>query len=240
MPETISFECPKCRKRLRVPVKFAGQAGRCTECGAQIVAPSAIQPPPHKEKPSNTHPRGDQSWLDTCRSAICEMVVLMNYRDHYAEAFSTLSESYRSRLIVELSTPRVLAELYLFRGWTTQFGYRLFIKDESASERLIGEVVNLTYRMGLPMIRATHGFSIEEVLGAEYPSLLEDRWQRYDRVIPMKFREELPTLKIVDVLTQCIAVKNLRDPRAEVCLSVDFLKHLESIKSTVSSLGMNL
>ncbi len=36
----IRFNCPNCAKRLKVPDSAGGRRGRCTRCGAAVVAPS--------------------------------------------------------------------------------------------------------------------------------------------------------------------------------------------------------
>jgi hypothetical protein len=99
----------------------------------------------------------------------------MDYRSHYKDALEGLGESHMRAT--------VLAELYIFRAWTAQFGYRIFSSNAGLSEKLIGETVNSTKYLGLDLFQEVHGFSIEDALDAEYMSLVEDRWQKYDLVV---------------------------------------------------------
>jgi hypothetical protein len=62
--------------------------------------------------------------INVSTAKIDEQVYLMNYRDHYAS------------ILGEHSDPRRLAELFLFRGWTAQFGYRIFSSNPTASAKL--------------------------------------------------------------------------------------------------------
>ncbi len=52
MTTTIQYQCPSCGEQLTIPVQYAGQKGRCRQCGAVFlvpagtaVAPSTIPPP---------------------------------------------------------------------------------------------------------------------------------------------------------------------------------------------------
>src|SRR5689334_22301767 len=80
---------------------------------------------------------------------IDEQVFLLNYGRHYTP------------ILGEHATRDRFAELLLFRAWTTQFGYRVFIANPKASEKLIGETVNSLLHLGLPMFEQVHGYSPE-------------------------------------------------------------------------------
>ncbi len=41
--ESITFDCPACGHPYKVPIKFAGQAGNCRECGVRFVVPDSSQ-----------------------------------------------------------------------------------------------------------------------------------------------------------------------------------------------------
>lgn len=42
----ISIKCPHCGNTLNIPDQYAGQTGKCKECGNQIIVPIPCQPPP--------------------------------------------------------------------------------------------------------------------------------------------------------------------------------------------------
>jgi hypothetical protein len=162
--------------------------------------------------------------INASTAKIDEQVYLMNYRDHYAD------------ILVEHVTPRRLAELFLFRAWTAQFGYRIFSSNPEASEKLIGETVNASKHLGLGVFQQAHGFSVEAELGSDLLSLIEDRWRDYDVVVStMPKADRLPTMEIVRVLTNRLDVT---DPAVTYKLSMDFLFQLDLIKRTAMEIGV--
>lgn len=38
-PQTVSFQCPECKKKLRAPVAAAGRMGKCNACGSSVRIP---------------------------------------------------------------------------------------------------------------------------------------------------------------------------------------------------------
>jgi hypothetical protein len=137
---------------------------------------------------------GSRPPLNAASAKIDEQVYLLNYRHHY------------SSILEDKATPARLAELFLFRAWTAQFGYRIFSADVSASEKLLSETVNASHYLGLPVFQQLHGFSVEEVLGDSFLNLIEDRWHDYDSaVIGARLPGSLPTIAIVSALTNRLA-----------------------------------
>ena len=162
--------------------------------------------------------------INAATAKIDEQVYLLNYRDHYAP------------ILGKSVTPACLAELYLFRAWTAQFGYRIFSSSPAASEKLIGETVNSCKYLGLGVFREIHGFSIEETLGQAFIDLIEDRWLSYDLcVTEASGAEKVPTLELIAVLTDRL---NVADPTVTYKLSFDFGAQLEAIKATAIELGV--
>jgi hypothetical protein len=162
--------------------------------------------------------------INAATARIDEQVYLLNYRDHYAP------------ILGDRITPRHLAELFLFRGWTAQFGYRIFSTNPAASEKLIGETVNASKYLGLVAFHQVHGFSLESELGADFIDLVEDRWRDYDVVVStMPKADRLPTMDIVAVLTNRLSIA---DPVATYGLSIDFLCQLDFIKRTAIEIGV--
>ena len=62
-----------------------------------------------------------QKEISAAAAKIDEMTYLLNYERHYGEALTGFAG-----LCMRAGAP---AELYLFRGWATQFGYRIFTAD---------------------------------------------------------------------------------------------------------------
>lgn len=62
---------------------------------------------------------------------IGEYFYLMRYNEHYSEFLSGIENKNK-----------VIAELFVFRAWTTQFGFRLFSSQPEVSEEIIGQVFN--------------------------------------------------------------------------------------------------
>lgn len=150
---------------------------------------------------------------------------LMKYKEHYQEFLSGVSNK-----------SKVISELFLFRAWTTQFGFRIFSSHENVSEKIIYEVVNLGNTLGKGTLLILEGIDIEKTLNNEFISLLESRWQEYDKVV-ICYRNEvaIPTRQIISkVCDQC----NIKDPMKFVWLCIDFLSHMEQIKKESLSLGI--
>ena len=122
--------------------------------------------------------------INAATAKIDQQVYLINYRDHYAD------------ILGAHITDRRLAELFIFRGWTAQFGYRMFSTNAKASEKLIGETVNASNYLGLGIFREVHGFSVESELGSDFISLIEHRWHEYDDVIVTTSKAGIPTMEI--------------------------------------------
>ena len=161
-----------------------------------------------------------------CNSAqthIGKLTYLLNYREHYSSMFT------------EPLSNKALAELYLFRGWVTQFGYRIFSSDQEISESLIGETVNTTKYFGLDVFEQVHNFSLEESLGDQYMQLLDSRWRSYDDQVVGNMSNGIPVNYIISQLLRNI---ERTDPVAFFSLSYDLLDLLGQIKSQAIEIGL--
>jgi hypothetical protein len=158
---------------------------------------------------------------------IDQQVYLLNYTKHYGD------------LLQGHLSPQVISELFLFRAWTAQFGFRIFCSNPSASEKLTGETVNSVKYLGLGIFEQTHGFSVEDTLGSDFMSLIEDRWGELDCVIVSSKHDGstswLPTMKIIGVLMRRLGIAN---PIVTYQLSIDFLSQLDFIKQTALATGL--
>lgn len=162
--------------------------------------------------------------IDFKRAMVDELVFTLDYRSHYAP------------ILLEHLSEAAIAELFLFRAWTTQFGYRMFSTNSGISEHLIGETVNSCKYLGLESFEKIHGFSIEQRLGDDFISLIEDRWSDYDLEVSTDVRQQgIPKEHIIAVLA-----KNLKVDRLDIIngLKTEFLAQLDLIKRRALQLGI--
>lgn len=173
--------------------------------------------------PKNTPSAGVE--LDV-GSGIGEFVYLVNYREKYETALGThLSKN-------------ALAELFLFRGWTTQFGYRIFSNNQVASERILTETVSLTSYIGKDTFAKIHGFSIEESLGDEYMNLLESRWQEYDLIYIRNKDIEPYKLAAPQLAGKLSEFLGINDPIIIMLLEAQYSLQLLELKERAKKLGL--
>lgn len=168
--------------------------------------------------------------VDFQSAHIDKFTYLLDYRKHYSPMFSK-SISGKS---IPLSD-EAIAELYLFRGWATQFGYRIFSSDLEISESLIGETVNSTKYIGLDVFNKMHNCCLEQTLGGQYTRLLSSRWRAYDEQIVGNMGDGIPVNLIVNQLLKNIGTS---DPILFVRLSNDLLSLLDQIKTRSLKIGL--
>ena len=167
---------------------------------------------------------GAGSEVDYKSALVDDLVFNLDYRSRYAP------------VLMEFLSESAIAELFLFRAWATQFGYRMFSTNAEASEHLVGETVNSCKYIGLDSFAQIHGFSVEDRLGDDFISLIEDRWRNYDLVISTDVkRQGIPTAQVIAVLC-----KKLSIDRNDICdaLSTEFLLQLDNIKKRALQLGI--
>lgn len=149
---------------------------------------------------------------------------LMKYREHYAVLLDGVENEQK-----------ILSELFLFRGWTTQFGFRIFNSERHLVDPIVSRVVNEGKYLGAGIFASAHGFSPTEELGADFMDLIEDRWRTYDMEVEMQTSPSIPTLAICGkALDYC----ELANPIKTVALSTDFLDHLHGIKKEAIQIGL--
>jgi len=74
---------------------------------------------------------------DSSKIDFSKYFYIMNYSKHYAEFLEGVPDK-----------SKVISELFLFRAWTTQFGFRMFSPNEEISEKVIYEIVNQSNTLG--------------------------------------------------------------------------------------------
>jgi hypothetical protein len=160
---------------------------------------------------------------DVDDSRVDQWTYLLDYREKYEPLFDR-----------ELHA-KDIAELFLFRGWTTQLGYRLFTSDQDRTEGLIEAVVGLTKVLGIPMLSTTQTVDVETELGGEYMDLVEDRWRGYDEVFIANSQDGIPTNQIVGELFRNIGETN---PVSMIKVCGEFLGHMEEVKMNALRIGL--
>ena len=151
---------------------------------------------------------------------IAQSIWLIDYRDHYLEVF----DHDASRL-----TDKVLAELFVFRAWTTRFAL-CFASPTANHETLISETINGSKYRGIKIFEETHGFSLEEELKRNFMDLIENRWYTYDDVVVLSSKE----IPAIELCGELLRLANVADPIVLSNLAKDFLSQVDSlVKSTV-------
>lgn len=156
---------------------------------------------------------------------IGEYFYLMSYNNHYSEFLNGIE-----------NTNKVISELFVFRAWTTQFGFRLFSSQPEVSEEIIGEVY-YQGKLGKELLNQLEQVDIEFETNREYDNLINSRWQEYDSVFIKNKNSEnpIPTRQICGKLTDFC---DLRDPMKLIWISTDFIKQLDSIKHEAIKTGL--
>lgn len=156
---------------------------------------------------------------------IGEYFYLMSYRKQYAEFLSGIENKNK-----------VIAELFVFRAWTTQLGFRLFSLYPEISEEIIGEVFNQG-EFGKRMLNELDQVDIEVETNQEYFDLMDSRWQEYDRVFISNRNAEnpIPTRQICGKLTDFCDVRN---PVKFFEICTDFITQLNRIKQDALKIGL--
>lgn len=150
---------------------------------------------------------------------------LMNYNDHYSEFLDEIENKNK-----------VISELYVFRAWTTQFGFRMFSSYPEISEKIIGQIFNQG-KLGKGMLKDLEGVDIEFETKLEYAELIDKRWQKYDKkfIKNKNNKTPIPTTEICSKLT---TLCDIHDPMKLMWICTDFINHLESIKEESLKVGL--
>lgn len=167
--------------------------------------------------------------LFSCRKKTSEndleldrMVYFLDYRDHYE---SICGGKF---------SKRDLCELFFFRAWTVQFGYRIFSTSPELSEKIIYECVNLYRTLGQGMFEIKNRVNIESELNGDFMELLDQRWQEYDSVVVQEKQEgAIPTRALVGKV-----LDRMDGNYAFVGLCFDFISQVNHIKELSIRYGL--
>ena len=145
--------------------------------------------------------------------------------DKYLYLFN-YSERYESVLKEATDRDKMICELYLFRGWTTQLGFRLFSPNQDVSEAIIGETVNLS-KFGAGMLAETEKVDIESIYGQKYIDIMSARWGDYDDIFIANRDNNFAAQALAAELHRLSDSKSIS---TMIELPVHYLLHLEDVK----------
>ena len=147
---------------------------------------------------------------------------------HYIYLFDYTTH-YRDFLALTANPTLAIAELFLFRGWVTQLGFRIASSHPEISERILGQTVNLTDTWGRVSLVAKHGVRFERLFPSDFMDILESRWQQYDSIFIQRRTEQ----NFVASFQICSAVAShcgVNDPLISMMLEPHYLSQLMEIK----------
>jgi hypothetical protein len=138
---------------------------------------------------------------------------LMDYRQQYAEF---LSDAPDQKLAI--------SELYIFRAWTTHFGFQIFSSSKDISEKVTYELWNLASTLGQVVLEGKYRIKF-----ADYSSIADSRWQEYDDVYLRNRNSEEP-FPAIELGFRAAAFCEIEDPGKIALLATSFLIQLGEIK----------
>jgi len=144
------------------------------------------------------------------------------------------SERYESILKDAPDRDKIICELYLFRAWTTQLGFRLFCTNPDVSEAIIGEAVNLS-KFGTGVLAQTEKVDIESIFGQTYIDIMSERWELYDDIF---ISNKDTNFAAADLAAAFQKLCNSDAINTLIVLPVHYLTHLEEIKQDAVNIGL--
>lgn len=156
---------------------------------------------------------------------IADFYFLFKYREHYLDF-----------LVDTNNQDRVISELFVFRAWTTQFGYRLFTSDHEISEKIIDLTFNLG-QMGIGMLKLMDSVDLENEFSNDYQTIFDERWQQYDKLF-IDYRDTEPPIPTWRICGGLMKFCNISDPIKYTWICEDFLKQLNEIKNEAINKGL--
>ena len=160
------------------------------------------------------------------RLNVAKYFYLMEYKKHYKDFLTGFKEQ-----------DRIIAELFLFRLWTTQFAFKLFCLNDKVYQLIGSDIVGQGRTFGKSILHQLENVNIEKVLNGEFLDLMDERWVVYDKTFSenKKISDSVPSEKICcNLLSFC----NINDKSKLEWLSKDFEKHLNLIKEEIIKLGI--
>jgi hypothetical protein len=137
----------------------------------------------------------------------------MDYRQQYAEF---LSDAPNQKLAI--------SELFIFRAWTTHFGFQIFSSSKDISEKVTYELWNLAATFGLVALKGKYRIEIPD-----YSLIADSRWQEYDDVY-LRNRSSEDPFSAIELGFRAAAFCEIEDPGRITLLATSFLIQLGEIK----------
>jgi len=152
----------------------------------------------------------------------------MKYREHYKPILNDIADGRKA-----------ICELYLFRVWTTQFGFRLCCADKGKiAERLVFNTVNLCVSsLAVGLFNLYNQVDVCRDIGGDLKEILVKRFEEYDQVF-FKYRAEN---NLLPVQVCSLVMDNLKissDANKVNFLCADFQAHMGKIAEEANDLGI--
>ena len=154
-----------------------------------------------------------------------EYFYLMSYNEHYTEFLSGIENKNK-----------IIAELFVFRAWTTQFGFRIFSSQPDVSEEIIGKVFNQS-KLGKGMLRLLEHVDIEIETNLEFIELMNNRWKEYDSIFN-KYKNSEISVPTRQICSRFLELCDVNSPVKFIWICTDFTKQLEIIKHKALKIGL--
>ena len=148
---------------------------------------------------------------------------LFNYSEHYETVLKEASDR-----------DKMICELYLFRAWTTQLGFRLVSTNPDISDAIISETVNLS-KFGAGILAQTEKVDIESIYGQKYIDIMSARWEHYDDIFNANRDTNFAAQALATALQKVSDSESINNM---MVLPVHYLSHLEEINQEAVSVGL--
>jgi hypothetical protein len=164
--------------------------------------------------------RGSASRDAISKVDVGKYLYLLNYEDRYAD-------------VLALAPDRKVAicELYIFRGWTTQWALRLWSSDPDGKtgNKIIYEVWNTSGTLGRVVMEAKYKIAIPD------SSTVGSRWKEYDQVFLRHGTKQEP-IPALPLASKAARFCGIHDPTGISLLAVELLAHFKDLSEEISSL----
>lgn len=182
------------------------------------------------------------------RTAISAASLASKYilQDKYGE--------HHEAILADVENPaKAISELFLFHGWTTQFGIRIFSRIPDESNQIASELVYICNKLGQIELAAKYGIVFTGPANAQlrfltkgklaysaredFDSILDSRWQEYDQLYMQcngKYEEFAHSAICERVLNYC----GTENPLQRTMLVCWYMRRLIEIKFDAVDCGM--
>ena len=146
-----------------------------------------------------------------------------DYRKNYS---SLLTEAYNPALVI--------SELFMFRSWVTQLGFRIFCSYPEITDRILYKVIEISIINGPGSLLLMHDVQIDRCIAGDYATVLQVRWHRYEDVFRGRQSRE-DQLASFPVCASVIAACGPPDPLHTMTLAASYLMQINAVKEMAIS-----